>query len=69
MVAGHEWAAAAELVQPGSVRGALNSRRACERFVRVSTLPLMEPPSNTSADKSGPRKLVGLIPGLDQVHQ
>ena len=44
MVAAHEWVASAELVQPGSVRGSLNSRPACERFVRVSSTPLVEPP-------------------------
>ena len=49
MVAGHEWAAAAELVQPGSVRGAPNSRPAYERFVRVSSQPLMEPPTHGRA--------------------
>ena len=36
--------AAAELVQPGSVRGAPSSRPAYERFVRVLTVPLVEPP-------------------------
>ena len=41
---GHEWAASAELVQPWSVRGSPRSDIAYERFVRVSSEPLMEPP-------------------------
>ena len=45
MVTAHEWAASAELVQPWSVRGSPRSDIAYERFVAVSTLPLMEPPS------------------------
>ena len=69
MVASHESVGPAELVKAWLTRGAPRSDALYERFVRVLSIPLMEPPSNTSADKSGPRKLVGLIPGLDQVHQ
>ena len=44
MVTAHEWAAAAELVQPWSVRGSPRSDSAYERFVAVSSGPLTEPP-------------------------
>ena len=55
MVTAHEWAAAAELVQPGSVRGAPNSHVACERVVAVSCGPLVEPPSMAGPNVEGTR--------------